>query len=89
MCKIGSDFGSFEAKFVEIIFVFEDGKVVIESFNLIERPGIVVEKAVAESVFETIGGEIGEFVVSDRIEMIIGNFASKDAVFFELTHDRA
>ena len=35
-----------EAEFVEILFVFKDGEILIKGFNLVESPSIKKEKAV-------------------------------------------
>lgn len=39
--KLGGNGGSLEANFVEIIFIFENSEVGVESFDLVERPGVI------------------------------------------------
>lgn len=84
-----ADAGGFEADFVDVVFVFQDGEIVGEAFNVVKSPSIIEEITIRESIFETIGGETGNVVVGDGEEMIVGNFAGEDAVFFELAHDGA
>lgn len=84
-----ADAGGFEADFVDVVFVFQDGEIVGEAFNVVKSPSIIEEITVRESIFETIGGETRNVVVGDGEEVIVGNFAGEDAVFFELAHDGA
>ncbi len=86
--EVSGDRGGLESDFVEIIFVFEDGEVGVESFDFVECPGVEKEETIGESIFETVGGEIRSFVVGEREEFVIGDFAGEDAVFFELAGDR-
>lgn len=85
--EVGADLRGLEAELVKLGFVLEDGDVVVKSFDLIKGPDAKNEEAVREGVLEAIGGEIRNGVVGDRVEVIIGNFAGEDAVFFELTHN--
>ena len=85
--EVSGDRGGLESDFVEIIFVFEDGEVGVEGFNLIKRPGVVEEISVTKSIFEAVGGKIRNVVVGDWIDMIIGNFARENVVFFELARN--
>lgn len=87
--EVGGEFGILEGDFVGAGFVLEDGEIIVEGFNVVKGPGVVKEVAVSKSIFEAVGGEVRLVVVGDGIEMIIGDFARKDAVFFELFHDGA
>lgn len=87
--KVGGDFWGAEGDFVEVLFVLDDSKVLIETGDLVESPDVVMEVAVHEGVFETIGREIRKVVIGDGIEVVIGDFAGEDAVFFEKFHDGA
>ncbi len=87
--ELGGDFWSLERDFVETLLVFEDGEVLIEAFDLVESPDVVMEVAVHEGVLEAVGGEIRKLVVGDRIEMVVGNLAGEDAVALEVFHDDA
>lgn len=85
--ELGGDRLSLESDFFEVALVFGDGEVGVESFNLVKGPGVVEEVAVAESIFETVGGERRDIVVGDGIDVIVGDFAGEDAVFLELFID--
>lgn len=87
--EFGGELGVFEAKFIEAGFVAKDGDIVIKAFDVREIPGVIEEIAVAESVFEAIGGETGYVIIGDGEEFVIGDFAGENAVFFELTSDDA
>lgn len=78
-----------EAELIDGVFVFEDGDIVDETFDLVEGPGLVGEVAVGEGVFEAVGGETRDIVVDDGEEAAVRNFAGEDAVTFELAHDAA
>jgi len=87
--EVDTSVGVSETKFVKAAFVLEDGEAIIVAFNLVKSEGAEEEKAVGESIFKAVGGEARGFVVSNRIEVIVGDFASEDAVFFELAGDDA
>lgn len=76
-----------ETEFGDTIFVFQYSDIVIEIAHLGEIPSLIEEEAVREGVFEAIGGEIGDGIVGDGIEMIIGDFAGEDVVLGEEAHD--
>lgn len=78
-----------EGEFVDIVLVFEDDDIVDETFDLVESPGVVEKIAIGESVFETIGGKIGNIIVNEREEATVGDFASEDAIALELAHNGA
>lgn len=85
-----SDFKVAEADFLNAVFVFENSEIIGEAADLVETsPSVVEEVAAAKSVFDTVDGEAGDFVIDNRIDFAIGNFASENAVFFQLAHDRA
>lgn len=87
--EFGSEFGIFETEFVEARFIAQDDDIIIETFDVGEIPGVIEEVAVRKSIFEAIGGEARDVIIGDREELIIGDFAREDAVFFELTSDDA
>lgn len=90
--RIGEFFGDFEvaeAKFVDAVFVMKNSNIVGETADLVERPSVVEEVTIAKSIFKTIDGKTRDFVVDDGVNFTIGNFASEDAVFFQLAHNAA
>ncbi len=84
--KFGSERWVGETDFVEVVFVFDNSEIVVKRFDLLEGTGGVGE-AVAKSVFKAVGGEARSIIVGDGVNMIIGDLAREDAVFFELTSD--
>lgn len=87
--KIFANFLIGEAEFEETIFVFENGDVFVEAADLFEIPSFVAEEAVAEGVLEAVGSEARSFVVGERIELVVGDFAGEDAVALQEAHDAA
>lgn len=73
--EVGGEFRSLEGELVDTAFVFGDDNVIVEAFDLVKIPDVVIEIAMHESVFETIGGKVGQVVIGNGVEMIIGNFA--------------
>lgn len=56
---------------------------------MIDIPSAVEEEAVRKSVFEAVSSKIWCIIVSEREEMIIGNFTGENAIALELAHDSA
>lgn len=87
--EFGGEFGVFETELVEAGFIAQDDDIVVETFDVGEVPGVIEEVAVTKSVFEAIGGEARNVIIGDREELVIGDFARQNAVFFELASDDA
>ncbi len=87
--EFGSEFGIFETELVEAGFIAQDDDIVVETFDVGEVPGVIEEVAVTKSIFEAIGGEARNVIIGDREELVIGDFARQNAVFFELASDDA
>lgn len=87
--ELDTTFGGLETDFVESVFVFEDGEVLVEGLNLVEGPGIEKEETITKGIFEPVGSQTRGVIVGDRVDMIIGNFARENIVTFELLHDDA
>lgn len=87
--EFGSEFGIFETELVEAGFIAQDDDIVVETFDVGEIPGVIEEVAVAKGIFKAIGGEARDVIIGDREELVIGDFARQDAVFFELASDDA
>lgn len=87
--EFGAEFGVLEAELIGAGFVPEDSDIIIETLDFGEIPGVVEEIAIAESIFEAVGGEARDFVIGDGEELVIGDFARENTVFFELVSDHA
>lgn len=87
--EFGGEFGVFETELIETGFIAQDDDIVVETFDVGEIPGVIEEVAVAKGIFKTIGGEARDVIIGDGEELVIGDFAREDAVFFELASDDA